>query len=205
MKIISLLTKKKIYYNEYEISTDFYLKGRTRHHFGKTAVEAFLGNEYILSPLLDPDIIKVKYDINPESNNDLITYIYARLSRDLLYFPFNSYISNRQIKKESISKADKLNKRFGVYKIKSNYNNNFYIDIKRKLPIILKYDSYINNNIKEYLKRYFNNSKFNNSFNKVYDSNIYYKVNKTDSIFHQNSLFAVVKVIEDLSSNHNNN
>ena len=147
---ISLLTKKKTYYNDFEITTDFYLKGRTRHHFGKTAVEAFLGNEYILNPLIDPDILKVKYEINPESNHDLITYIYVRLRRDLIYFPFNSYVSNRQIKNKTISKADKLNKIFGIYKIKSNYNNNFYIDIKRKFTRILKYHS--NKNIKRIFK-----------------------------------------------------
>lgn len=98
---ISLLKMKKTYNNEYEISTDFNLKGRAKHHFGKTALEVFLGNEYILSPLIDPDIIQIKYDIHPKSKHDLIAYIYVRFAHNLINFPFNF---NREINKESISK-----------------------------------------------------------------------------------------------------
>ena len=86
---ISLLKMKKTYYNHYELSTDFYLKGRTRHHFGKTALEVFLGNEYILYPLMDPDIIQVKYNNSPKTRNELIAYIYVRLAPKLIYLPFD--------------------------------------------------------------------------------------------------------------------
>ena len=198
---ISLLKKKKTYYNDYEVSADIYLKGRTRHLFGKTAVEAFLGNEYMLNPLIDPDIMQVKYDITSSLNHDLIAYIYARMEYNLIYFPFDS---NKKINKESISKAYKLNNEFGAYEIKSNYNKHFYIDIKRKLPLSLSLNSKNDKNIDEYLKDYFNNSIFINIFNKVYDDNIYYNIKKINSSFYKIGLFAVAKIIEDLSFNNKN-
>ena len=192
---ISLLKMKKTYYNHYEISTDFYLKGRTRHHFGKTALEVFLGNEYILYPLIDPDIIQVKYDNSPKTRDQLIAYIYVRLAPKLIYLPFDK---KKNISKESISKAYKLNKRFGAYILKSDYNENFYIDINRKLPVPPA-PSNENKSVKEYLYDYFNNSKFINIINKVYDNNIYYKANNTKNKLIQNSLFAIAKIIENLS------
>jgi hypothetical protein len=193
---ISLLKMKKTYYNDYEVSTDFYLKGRTRHHFGKTALEVFLGNEYILYPLIDPDIMQVKYDLNPESINDLIAYIYVRLVHNLIYLPFSG---NREISKESISKAEKLNKKFGKYIIKSDYNQNFYIDINRKWPIHPASPAKENHNITEYLKYYFNSSKLIKIINKVYDKNIYYKAKKSKKNYREISLYAVAKILEDLS------
>ena len=193
---ISLLKMKKTYYNEYEIAHDFYLKGRTRHHFGKTAFEVFLGNEYILYPLIDPDIIQVKYDISPKTNNDLIAYIYARLAPDLLFIPFDS---KKKISEESISKAEKLNKLFGAYKVKSDYNHNFYIDNKRKMPAHPSSFSKKNKNVTEYLKDYFKSSKFIKIFNKIYDKNIYYKARKSNKIYRETSLFAVARIIKDLS------
>ena len=195
---ISLLKKKKTYYNDYEITTDFYLKGRTRHHFGKTALEVFLGNEYILYPLIDPDIIQIKYDINPKSNNDIIAYIYVRLAHNLIYLPFSG---NRELSKESISKAEKLNKEFRIYKPKSDYNENFYIDIKRKSPVFSVYDYEEIQNVTEYLKDYFNSSKLIEIFNKFYDESIYYKAVKSKKIYRQNSIFAVAKILEDLYFN----
>ena len=61
---IALLKKKKTYFNDYELSADFYSKGRTRHHFGKSSVVGFLSNSYSLQPLIDPDIKQIKYDMN---------------------------------------------------------------------------------------------------------------------------------------------
>ena len=198
---ISLLKMKKTYYNDYEITTDFYLKGRSRHHFGKTALEVFLGNEYILCPLIDPDIIQIKYDINPKSFNDIIAYIYVRLAHKLIDIPFSE---NKELSKESIAKAEKLNKQFGIYKSKSDYNENFYIDIKRKSPVYSVYEFEEIENVTEYLKYYFNSSKHFEIFNKFYDKSIYYKAIKSKKIYRQISIFAVAKILEDLCFNQRN-
>lgn len=190
-----LLKNKKAYYNDYEISTDFYLKGGTRHHFGKTALEEFLGNNYVIYPLIDPDIIRVKYDINPKSNYELISYIYVRLAPNLLLFPFSR---NRTISDESILKAKKLNTKFGKYKIKNDYNEQFFIDRKRIFPVSSPLQSKLDNNInvKQYLQAYLKNANFINNINKVYDKNICNVAKKYKSII---GLIAVGKILKDLT------
>jgi hypothetical protein len=83
----------------------------------------------------------------------------------LIYFPFEG---KRELNKESIKKAEKLNKKLGPYKIKSNYNKNFYIDIKRKCPV----PPSKNNNAKEYLRKLFNSPKFIKTINQLYNNGL---------------------------------
>lgn len=197
---ISLLKKNKAYYNDYEISADLYWRGRTRNHYGKGALEYFLVNQYILQPLIDPDIKQIKYDINEKSCHDLIAYIFVRLSQDLINVPFEG---KRKLNQESIKKAEKLNKKFGPYKIKLNYNENFYIDTKRNCPVPPSKES----NVEEYLRKLFKSSKFINFINKIYDNNVYNwakldsKKTKYNPLRHGYALFAVAKTLEDISIN----
>ena len=79
---ILLLTKNKKYYNDYEISADFYAKGCMRNHCSKVSVYDFLFNIYYICPLLDPDIKKIKYDIK-DKPQELISYIYIRFAHVL--------------------------------------------------------------------------------------------------------------------------
>ena len=198
---ISLLKNQKTYYNEYELSADLYWKGRTRNHHGKAALEYFLVNHYILQPMIDPDIKQIKYDINEKSSHDLIAYILVRFSHDLIYFPFEG---KRELNQESIKKAEKLNKKFGPYKIKSNYNENFYIDIKRNCPVSPSKES---SNVEEYLRKLFRSPKFIKFINQIYDNNVYNwaktysKKTKFYPLKHGYSLFALAKTLEDISIN----
>lgn len=162
---INLLKQKKIYHNDYEISADFYWKGRTRHHHGKAALESFLANIYILHPLIDPDIKKIKFDINEKSSHDLIAYILVRFGHDLIYFPFQG---KRELNQKSIKKAEKLNKKLSHYKIKSNYNKNFYIDKERNYQAPPSKD----NNVDKYLRKLFKSQKFIKIINKIYDNDV---------------------------------
>jgi hypothetical protein len=197
---ISLLKNKKTYYNDYEISADLYWRGRTRNHHGKAALEYFLVNQYVLQPMIDPDIKQIKYDINEKSCHDLIAYIFVRLSHNLIYFPFEG---KRELNQESIKKAEKLNKKFGPYKIKSNYNKNFYIDTKRNCPVPPSKES----NVEEYLRKLFKSPKFINFINQIYDNNVYNwakqysKKTKFYPLKHGYSLFAVEKTLEGISIN----
>ena len=197
---LSLLKQKKTYNNDYEILADLYLKGRSRNHHNKLALESFLVNEYILQPIIDPDIKQIKYNINGKLSHDLIAYIYVRFSHDLIYFPFEG---KRELNKESIKKAEKLNKKLGSYKIKSNYNKNFYIDIKRKCPV----PPSKNNNAKEYLRKLFNSPKFIKTINQLYNNNVFNwtKAFSEKTTFYPSrnryGLFAVAKTLEDISIN----
>jgi hypothetical protein len=197
---IDLLKRNKVFNNDYEITADFYFKGRVRHHFGKAALESFLVNIYNLHPLIDPDIKKIKFDINEKSYHDLIAYIFVRFGHDLMYFPFQG---KRELNKESIKKAEKLNKKLPPYKIKYSYNKNFYIDIERNYQAPSSKD----NNANEYLIKLFKSPKFINIINQIYDNNVYIwakQYSKKSNYFpfrHWYGLYAVAKTLKDLSLN----
>ena len=171
MKILNrsiiLLKNERSFESNYEISNLFYRRGRNRNHFGKTALERFLANEYTLSPLIDPDIKQIKYIINDKSQQDLIAYIFIRLSPELVSFP---YSSKRILNRDCIKKAEKLNKIFTPYKNKNDYNDIFYIDKKRRSPV--PSCSHFNN-ITEYVNKLLQSTEFKNAVKKIYDNNIY--------------------------------
>ena len=198
---ISLLKKEKKYKNDYEITVDLFSKGCTRHHFGKASLEKFIANQYSLQPLIDPDIKQIKFDINKKSVHDLIAYIYVRFAHDLINFPFEG---KRELNPESILKAEKLNRKLQPYKIKSDYNENFYIDIKRKSPVPPSNDK---KNTKEYLRDLFKSSKFIHIISQIYDKNVYNwakeysKKSNFQPLRHGYGLLAIAKTLEDLSLN----
>lgn len=156
----------------------------------KTSLERFLANEYTLSPLIDPDIKLIKYNISDKSQQDLIAYIYIRFSRQLVNFPFSS---KRILNPDCIKNAEQLNKLFIPYKIKNDYNNIFYIDKKRRSPV-----SSCNNfnNITDYLNKLLKSPKFEKIINKTYDSNIYKWL-----LDFKYGLFTIVYTIDNLSKN----
>ena len=196
---IELLKQNKNYSNDYEISLDLYSKGRTRIHFGKEVLEGFIGNIYKLQPLIDPDIRSIKFDKN--SNHDLLAYIYVRFAHILINFPFTG---NKKLNSSSIKKAEKLNKKLGLYKIKTEYNKNFYIDKKRKAPVSSSKDK---NNIYQYLKQIFSSDKFIHIINQLYNKNVYNwakeysKKSNYHPLRHGYGLFAVAKTLRDISLN----
>ena len=164
---ISILKKGKNYNNDYEISHDLYYKATGRNHFGKSALEGFISNFYLIQPLMDPEIKKIKFVLNEKSSNDLISYIYVRFAHDLINFPFQG---NRSLDLESIKKAEKLNERRIPYKIKANYNKNFFIDRKRIFPNAppkKTQDPYI------FFYSFFKTSKYITLIKKIYDINVY--------------------------------
>ena len=197
---ISLLKQKKTFNNDFEISYDIYSKSCGKNHFGKYALERFLGNIFYIQPLMDPDIKRIKYNINNKNPHDLIAYIYIRFAHDLINFPFQG---GRKLDFRSIQKAEKLNKNNLPYTIKSDYNKNFYIDHKRKCPIIQSKKK--TKNPKEYLIFLFKSSRFNSILDKIYDKNVYgYQNENKSNIFYYKdhmALLAIALTLENLSLN----
>ena len=153
---------------------------------------------------MDPDIKKIKYEINNDLSHDLIAFIYMRFSRDLIYFPIQG---KRILNKDSIRKANKLNSKLIPYKIKSDYNKNFFIDFKRKSPVKQNKQK---TNINEILNQIFESKEFLNIICKTYDKNLYKwskdYINKTNyhPLKHQYSLLAVAVISELILANNKN-
>ena len=164
---VDLLKERKSYSNDFEISSDLYYRGRTRNHYGKASVEGFIANIYLIQPLIDPDIKRIKFNLNGKYSHDLIAYIYLRFAHDLIYFPIQG---NRTLNQESIKKAQKIISLAGPYEIKTDFNENFFVDNKKKCPVP---PSNENLDADEYLKRFFNSSQFIENINNVYDNSIY--------------------------------
>jgi len=198
---ISILKKEKKFENDYEISYNLYCKAIGRNHFGKSALEGFISNVYTIQPLMDPDIKKIKFEVNEESSKDLIAYIYVRFAHDLINFPFQG---NRTLELKSIEKAEKLNLNRIPYKIKSNCNPNFFIDKDRVSPSLPSQKS---ENPYSFFYRLFKTTKYKKLINKIYDINVYEWANKyLEKIkYHPLSqhfaLLSIAKTIELLSSN----
>lgn len=197
---LNLVKKGNTLFNEYEISSIFNQKFNA-NHFGKKTVEGYMANLYFIQPLIDPDLSKIKYNISGELSHDLIAYIYVRFAHDLIDFPFQG---NRILNPESIKKAEKLNKILQTYKIKIDYNQNFYLDNQRTSPIPQT------NNFKlaeEYLENLFKSSYFIDIINRAYDNNVYNWTNEFSeksnffSFRHLYGLLSVAMTFENLSLN----
>lgn len=164
---VTLLKKEKDFENDYDISSYFYQKGRSAIHDGKTGLEGFLANEYLIQPLIDSDIKKIKFNKSENSAHDLIAYIYVRFAHDLIYFPFQG---NRTLNIKSILKAEKLNKLNKPYKVKYDYNINFFIDSQRKLPLSESKD---NKDAVLFLQELFDKPKFIEEIKKIFKIKVY--------------------------------
>ena len=118
----------------------------------------------------------------------------------MAFIPFER---KRELNQESIKKAEKLNKKLQPYKIKLNYNENFYIDIERNFSAPFSKEKYPN----EYLRKIFKSQKFIKIINQIYDKNVYKwskKYSKSYKFFplrHGYGLFAIAKTLEDISIN----
>ena len=198
---VSLLKKEKKFNNDYEITSKLYSTSIGKYHFGKASFQCFMANIYNIQPLMDPEIRKIKFEISNKTSHDLIAYIYIRLAKELINFPFQR---NRILNFESIKKAIKLNSNFKPYKRKIDYNKNFYIDKYRKSPARGLSNS---NKVYEYLEKLFNSSNNYNNLGKIYNNNVidwandYMKKTNFFPFSQHYALLAIEKTLNLLSLN----
>ena len=196
---VELLKKENSNDNDYEIAARMYFNSNARCHFGKGALLGFIINNYPISPLMDPLIRQIKYEISEKSKQDLIAYIFTRFAPKLLLFPFDK---NRVIDLKSLEKAKKLNKQSSKYKAKTNFNKDFFIDINKKSPFPKSLNNKDDDN---YIGKCLKSFKFRKIINKVYDKSIYnwvfdFSKNTTHiPLRHKFALFSIAKIIEDIS------
>ena len=155
----------------------------------------------LIQPLNDPDIKKIKFNISEKWSHDLIAYIYYRFAHDLIYFPIQG---KRTLNSKSIKKAEILNNKIQSYKIKNDFNENFFIDEKRSCPV---FPSSENKNADDYLKELINTSNFTETLNKMYNNEIFEwsrkYIEKTNffPLRHIYGLFAIVITLDYLTLN----
>ena len=188
-------------FNDYELSSVLESRSISLYHYGRETVESFFANIYRLEPLSDPELKKLKLNINEKTFHDLITYIYFRFAKDLINIPIQG---NRTLGNESIEKAIKLNKKIPPYIRKSDFNKNFYIDTERKSPLSSSKDM---SQPIYYIKKIIKDKEFLNSLNKKYNTSVYEwaehhsKISNYFPLRHQYGLLAIVKVLDYLSLN----
>ena len=198
---INFLKKDKTLNNDYKLSFGLHSKAFARNHFGKAALEGFLANVYFIHPLMDPEIRKINYNINEKFSHDLIAYIYVRFAKDLIYF---KALSDGDLNKNSVIKAESLNSQNKPYKIKKDYNKYFFIDTKRKSPSPQSNDE---RNVNEYLMELFYSSKFFAKIKKTYGKKVYnwakdyFKKYKYFSLRHGYGLLAFIITLENIQIN----
>lgn len=94
------------------ISNLLYMNTRSSYHFGSGVVTEFFKNLYTLTPLLDPEILKLKTnDTGCPDNNLLIATIFTRYCPKLLDFKIQG---NRFIEKNTIKFAEEINNKYPV-------------------------------------------------------------------------------------------
>ena len=136
--------------------------------------------------------------------HDLIAYIYFRFAYDLLNIQIEG---NRFLNPLSVKKAGILNKRNSRYEIKSDLNENFYIDIERKGPVPA---SNFDINVENYLKDFFKSYKFYQDIKKYYINDIdefgkeYILKSESFSLNYINGFLAIYKTVECLALNEKN-
>lgn len=98
---------------EEDLALNLYRETRCRNHFGKDVLENLFGNTYKYSPLLDPQLHRLKLnDSRCRDKNLLTALIFARYNPDLLEFKFEG---GRSIAPETIAYAKQLSERFPYY------------------------------------------------------------------------------------------
>ena len=92
------------------IPQHMYRETRARNHFGKFQVEEYYSNVIAVSPLLDPDLARLKFlDEKCEDPNLLITVILQRFCKELLQFKIDS---GRKFQQSTISYAEEINRKY---------------------------------------------------------------------------------------------
>lgn len=87
-----------------------YRETRNRVHFGKSIWDAYLGREYRVSPLLDPDFQKIALSSDGCEDDDLLmAVIFIRYGRGIIEFPVQG---GRSIKNETIEFAKRINEKY---------------------------------------------------------------------------------------------
>ena len=185
----------------------YYKETRLRNHFGKLTVENYMSNNLALSPLIDPDLFKLKINTAECKDNSLLmTLIFVRYWPQLMEFEVEG---GREFNSETIEYAKKINEIYPYTPKEYSYLSK--VESEKSTPVMKNNKKISWHDINKYLKDVFKSKLFKYELKKytpekVYDlifqsieSKSYFQVQ--DAI----SAFALVKVINTINFNENNN
>lgn len=143
------------------------------NHFGRGTVENYLINSFNLSPLLDPDLHKLRLnDDNCDDKNLLISVIFSRYCPKLLEFKIEK---NRNIEQSTIEYAKKLNEKYPFKKINLEYitthNNTPNVNEKNTERKIVP-----RGEPNKLLTQVFLSKEFKKKFEQIYPADLYQKI-----------------------------
>ena len=168
--------------NSIDIPRYLYMETRCRHHFGRESVDDYFANSYILSPLLDPNLLQLKLTTEDCTDNNLLySVIFMRYCPQLLNFKFEG---NRAIDATTIDWAKKINNIL-PYKpkdIKHSGHFNIITDDKSLLGQINSSTSVNTNMIIDFMKGVLESTDVNNLIGQKVDEDIIYYALKNSVI-----------------------
>ena len=170
-----------------DIGIMHYRETRNRFHFGFAAKEDYFSGNITISPLLDPDIQKLKlYTSECNDKNLLLTIMLVRYQKSLLDFKFEG---SRSIDSKTVEKAIDICQRYPI--IKKNEIKKF----DNKLPLPVNSDQHTENEIvevrciREKIKNIYYSPDIMHPFVMLYSKSVYNHLSKrfSSTAFHPDS------------------
>lgn len=198
-----------------DLTLNFYRETRCRMHFGKDIVENYLGGYIKYTPLMDPELHKLKLDDdNCPDKNLLMTVIFSRYHKDLLSFKFEG---QRKIDESTIAYAQIINQKFPYNASFSSHCKNADVpEIQKHSDVQPAIPRNINrpvskNEIDEHIKKLFYSHNARHAFEYMYDGEVYrHIIHEINNKQYQplESAYAALgisKIIQDVLSNQSMN
>lgn len=186
-----------------DITMNLYRETRCRNHFGKEKVEHYFGGEIKYSPLLDPDLHKLKLtDSQCGDKNLLMAIMFSRYNKDLLNFKFDG---KRSIEHSTICYAQKINKAFPYAPIPTLASNGI-ITVAQSASARKKSSNprLTNSDVNPYVEQAFHSGIIKGTFIMLYGEDAYKKICEDINVkkFHplQNAyaVLSISKIAQDV-------
>ena len=153
-------------FNSKEVPEVYYKETRNRNHYAKAITEKYFSNVFTLTPLMDPDIHKIKIGGNDLNDMHLLfILILLRYCPKLLDFEIEG---GRKFNEKTIELARIINKKYPFENINANELVSF--DKKEKNTLSNKCNI---GNPDSILKKISNSNFFEVEFKKYYPSNLF--------------------------------
>ena len=182
-------------------ATMLYRETRNRNHFGKGIIEHYYSNAFVLSPLLDADLHRLKLYVSQDKKdkNALYAVLFERYCSKLLDFKFEG---NREFTDSTIQNVKAVNRAFPY--VDKPAEHNVKIDIKDIQ--MNKIEDDFHGVPAELMRNAFLTTEIKNTFLKNYNEEAYSYISedsKKRSYFPLRNVFpllGICKIIKDISS-----